>query len=103
MLTDRQVLDLCVEGIRMLPADTDYYVRPMFFCRGGDILPQIGETAFALSVFEMPMPPEDAGRAPLSPFRRAGPDQAPSDGQPRERPTAVRGERGAIREDTRGR
>ncbi|HEY9567071.1 MAG TPA: branched-chain amino acid aminotransferase [Thalassobaculum sp.] len=78
-LTDRQVLDLCVEGIRMLPADTDYYVRPMFFCRGGDILPETGETAFALSVFEMPMPPEDAGRATLSPFRRAAPDQAPTD------------------------
>lgn len=33
--TAEDVLALCVEGIRALPADADYYVRPMFFCRGG--------------------------------------------------------------------
>ena len=78
-LTGGQVHDLCVEGVRMLPADADYYIRPMFFCRGGDILPETGETQFALSIFEMPMPPDNAGRATLSPFRRAAPDQAPTD------------------------
>lgn len=78
-LTGEQVLDLCIEGIRMLPADADYYVRPMFFCRNGDILPETGSTLFALSIFEMPMPAENAGRATLSPFRRAAPDQAPTD------------------------
>lgn len=78
-LTGAEVLALCLAGIRMLPADADYYVRPMFFCRGGDILPETGETVFALSIFEMPMPPENAGRATLSPFRRAAPDQAPTD------------------------
>lgn len=78
-LTGAEVLGLCIEGIRMLPADADYYVRPMFFCRGGDILPETGETLFALSIFAMPMPPENAGRATLSPYRRAAPDQAPTD------------------------
>ena len=78
-LTGAEVHGLCVDGIRMLPADTDYYVRPMFFCRGGDILPETGTTLFALSIFEMPMPGENAGRATLSPFRRAAPDQAPTD------------------------
>ena len=78
-LTGEQVHALCVEGIRMLPADTDYYVRPMFFCRDGSLLPETGTTVFTLSVFEMPMPPENAGRATLSPFRRAAPDQAPTD------------------------
>lgn len=78
-LTGEQVLALCVEGIRALPADSDYYVRPMFFCRGGSILPETGATLFALSIFEMPMPGENAGRATLSPFRRPAPDQAPTD------------------------
>ncbi|MEQ8397080.1 branched-chain amino acid aminotransferase [Thalassobaculum sp.] len=77
--TAEDVLTLCVEGIRSLPADADYYVRPMFFCRGGDILPETGTTLFALSIYEMPMPAENAGRATLSPFRRAAPDQAPTD------------------------
>lgn len=78
-MTGAQVLDLCVEGIRKLPADTDYYVRPMYFCRDGSLLPETGETKFVLSIFEMPMPAPNAGRATLSPFRRAAPDQAPTD------------------------
>ena len=78
-LTGDEVHALCVEGIRMVPGDTDYYVRPMFFCRGGDILPETGTTLFALSIFEMAMPGENAGRATLSPFRRASTDQAPTD------------------------
>ncbi len=78
-LDAEEVHTLCVEGIRMLPADADYYVRPMFFCRDGSLLPETGTTLFALSIFEMPMPPENAGRATLSPFRRAAPDQAPTD------------------------
>ncbi len=78
-MTAEEVHALCVEGIRMLPADADYYVRPMFFCREGSLLPETGETLFALSIFEAPMPPENAGRATLSPYRRAAPDQAPTD------------------------
>ena len=70
---------LCREGIAMLPADADYYVRPMFLCRGGTILPETGETVFTLAIFEMPMPDPVAGRATLSPYRRAAPDQAPTD------------------------
>lgn len=78
-LTAEQVHGLCVDGIRMLPADADYYVRPMFFCRDGSLLPETGITLFALSIVEMAMPPENAGRATLSRFRRAAPDQAPTD------------------------
>jgi len=78
-LSGEQVHELCVAGVRMLPADADYYLRPMFFCREGSLLPETGTTEFVLSVFEMPMPAENAGRATLSPYRRAAPDQAPTD------------------------
>ncbi|NQW11505.1 MAG: branched-chain amino acid aminotransferase [Alphaproteobacteria bacterium] len=78
-LSDGAVHGLCLEAVRRLPADRAYYVRPMFFCRGGSILPETGETLFTLAVFEMPMPPANAGRATLSPFRRPAPDQAPTD------------------------
>ncbi len=78
-LNAEEVLDLCQQGIARLPADRDYYVRPMSLCRGGTILPETGETVFTLAIFDMPMPDPNAGRATLSPFRRPSPDQAPTD------------------------
>jgi len=78
-LSGHEVLGLCVEGLEMLPAERDYYIRPMVFCRGGTILPETGESVFTLAIFEMPMPGQDAGKATLSLFRRPAPDQAPTD------------------------
>lgn len=78
-VTSEEVLRLCIEGLEMLPADRDYYIRPMVFCRGGTILPETGESLFTLAIFEMAMPEANAGRATLSPFRRPAPDQAPTD------------------------
>lgn len=70
---------LCLEGLEMLSAEGEYYIRPMVFCRGGTILPETGESVFTLAIFEMAMPGENAGKATLSPFRRPAPDQAPTD------------------------
>jgi len=78
-LTADQVHALCLEGIRRLPAELDLYVRPMFYSRGEGVLPEDAETVFTLAIFPMPLPPENAGRATLSPYRRAAPDQAPTD------------------------
>lgn len=74
-----EVHALCLDGLAMVPADRDYYIRPMVFCRGGTILPETGESLFTLAIFEMAMPDPVAGRATLSPFRRPAPDQAPTD------------------------
>lgn len=78
-ITGDDVYALCLEGLARLPADRDYYIRPMVFCRGGTILPETGESVFTLAIFEMPMPEENAGKATLSPFRRPAPDMAPTD------------------------
>lgn len=77
--TADQVHALCLEAIRALPADTELYVRPMFYSLGAAIMPEDAETLFTLAVFEMEMPAANAGRATVSPYRRAAPDQAPTD------------------------
>ncbi|WP_028794761.1 branched-chain amino acid aminotransferase [Thalassobaculum salexigens] len=78
-LTAEEVHRLCIEGLELLPADKDYYLRPMVFCSGGSILPETGDIRFTLAIFEAPMPPENAGKATMTSIRRPAPDQAPTD------------------------
>lgn len=73
------IRDLAIEGVRRLPADTDYYIRPVFFATTGLLMPEPGAIEFTLAIFEAPMPGEVAGSACLSSYRRAAPDQAPTD------------------------
>jgi len=77
-MTSAEIRDLCIEAVHRLPTDRDYYVRPMFYATAG-LLPEPGGTEFTLAVFEAPMPPEIAGAACLSSYRRTAPDQAPTD------------------------
>ena len=78
-ISAEEVHRLCIEGLEMLPADKDYYVRPMVFCSGGSILPETGDIRFTLAIFEVPMPGENAGKATMTAIRRPAPDQAPTD------------------------
>lgn len=77
--TAEEIRALCIEGIRRLPRESELYIRPMFWGTRGLILPEPGATEFALAIFDAPMPPEIAGSACLSSFRRNAPDQAPTD------------------------
>jgi len=78
-LSAEEIRALCVEGVGRLPANTDYYVRPMFYATTGLLLPEAGGTEFTLAIFEAPLPDEIAGSACLSSYRRSAPDQAPTD------------------------
>lgn len=78
-ISAEEVHRLCIEGLEMLPADRDYYIRPMVFCSGGSILPETGDIRFTLAIFEAPMPGENAGKATMTAIRRPAPDQAPTD------------------------
>lgn len=69
---------LCREAAARLPADTDYYIRPMFYSTGHGVAPEGNDTEFVLAVFEAPLPDPVAGSACLSSFRRCAVDQAPT-------------------------
>lgn len=74
-----EIARLCRQAVARLPADRDYYIRPMFFANKGGVIPEPGGTEFVLAIFELAMPPEVAGSACLSSFRRNAPDQGPTD------------------------
>ncbi len=74
-----EIEELCREGIRKLPKDRVYYVRPMFYATEGMIVPVPESTDFALAVYDVPFPGFDGFSASLSPFRRPSPDTAPTD------------------------
>ncbi len=78
-MTAEEVQDLCVEGIRRLPTDRDYYVRPMMFAEESLLLPEPDKTRFTLAIIDLPLPDPVLGGACLSPYRRNAPNQAPTD------------------------
>lgn len=77
--TGREVFDLAWEGIRMFPEGTPLYIRPMFWVEEGLIAINPASTRFALVIEKMPLPDPSKGfSACLSPYRRPGPEQAPT-------------------------
>lgn len=70
---------LCLEGLRQLPRDGTYYVRPMFYATRGFVTPEPGSTDFVLAIYDSPMPDGAGISVALSPFRRPARDMAPTD------------------------
>lgn len=79
MLTGAEIEELARCGIRRFPADSELYIRPMFFAESGFVLPDPASTQFALVVQESPLPSPDGFAACRSSFRRPGRDMAPTD------------------------
>jgi branched-chain amino acid aminotransferase len=78
-LTAEEIEGLCREGIRRFPKAAELYVRPMFYCVGGFIVPEADSTRFCLAVYDMPLPAPAGFSACVSKYRRPRPDQAPTD------------------------
>ena len=77
--TAREIFDLAWAGIRMFPEGTPLYIRPMFWIEEGLIAINSDSTRFALVLEKMPLPdPAKGFSASLSPYRRPGPEQAPT-------------------------
>ena len=59
-LTGADIEDLVRDGMTQLSRETDYYIKMLFYCPGGLLLPDPATTTFALHIFEAPLP-EDSG------------------------------------------
>jgi branched-chain amino acid aminotransferase len=77
-VTAAEIEALAREGIRRFPAETELYVRPMFWIQAGAIPFDADSTRFALVLSPDPLPPATGFSATLSPYRRPSPDQAPT-------------------------
>ena len=78
-LEAKKIAELCREGVRRLPRDKDFYIRPAFYAEEGFINPVPESTQFVLAIFEAPMPRFKGFSACLSSQRRPARDMAPTD------------------------
>jgi branched-chain amino acid aminotransferase len=74
-----EILALALEGVSFFPHGSALYIRPMFWAESGLVLFDASSTQFALVITKMPLPdPANGFTSCLSPYRRPGPDQAPT-------------------------
>lgn len=74
-----EITELCKEGIRKMPKESELYVRPMFFATEGFVSPEKESTKFILAIYEQPMPPSTGFSVCFSSHRRPARDMAPTD------------------------
>jgi branched-chain amino acid aminotransferase len=70
---------LVQEGVARFPADAELYIRPLVFATDGLLIPVSEKSAFALTLFDAPLPPFTGFSACLSVMRRPDADMAPTD------------------------
>jgi len=75
----QEIIDLCIEGVRKMPQDSELYIRPMFYGTTGWLVPDPEGTKFGLAVYDSPLPGFDGFSACLSTRRRPAKDMAPTD------------------------
>jgi branched-chain amino acid aminotransferase len=68
---------LVKEGLARFPQDAELYIRPLVFGTEGLLIPL--QSAFALTLFDAPLPPFTGFSACLSSMMRADPSMAPTD------------------------
>jgi branched-chain amino acid aminotransferase len=73
------MMTMSKEGIRKFPADAELYIRPLVFGTEGLLIPVREKSAFALTLFNAPMPAFTGFSACLSVLRRPDPLVAPTD------------------------
>ncbi len=78
-LTVDEMEALTREGVARFPADAQLYIRPLVFGCEGFLIPMPEHSAFALTIFDAPMPAFTGFSACLSTLRRPDANMAPTD------------------------
>jgi branched-chain amino acid aminotransferase len=78
-LTVAQMEALVREGVARFPADAELYLRPLVFGTDGFLIPEADKSAFALTLFDAPLPAFAGFSACLSALRRPDASMAPTD------------------------
>jgi branched-chain amino acid aminotransferase len=78
-LSVAEMTALVSEGISRFPPDAELYIRPLVFATEGLLIPDTVKSAFALTLFDAPMPPFAGFSACMSPLLRPDPLMAPTD------------------------
>lgn len=68
----------CRAGVAYFEPGAELYIRPMFYARGGFIVPDPDTTECAIVIHRAALPPRDGFSACSAPFRRPSPDTAPT-------------------------
>ncbi|MBO6782180.1 MAG: branched-chain amino acid aminotransferase [Alphaproteobacteria bacterium] len=80
-LSAGEIMEIALDGVRRFGPDAEVYIRPLLYADSGLglLAPDPDSTRFVLTVFDAPMPTGDGFSACLSPYRRPGPETAPTD------------------------
>jgi len=74
-----EIQALCLQAVGQFPPDAELYIKPMFYCADGFLLPDADKTRFVLHVFKAPMPGTQGFSACFSSFVRPWPSMATTD------------------------
>ncbi|WP_335340300.1 branched-chain amino acid aminotransferase [Collimonas fungivorans] len=78
-LDAQDIEQLVHQGLSLLPQGTDHYIKMLFFCPGGFLLPDADTTSFALHIFDAPLPEDLGFSATFSNFRRPAASMVPTE------------------------
>ncbi len=78
-LTVDEMEALVREGVAQFPPDAELYIRPLVFASEGFLIPTPEAAAFALTLFDAPLPPFSGFSACLSALLRPQASMAPTD------------------------
>jgi branched-chain amino acid aminotransferase len=74
-----EILELAQEGVAKFPANSELYIRPMYWAQDGgrfSVPPNPDSTVFCMCVYELPMPEPTGFSVTSSSYRRPAIDQA---------------------------
>jgi len=76
--TNKQLADLCIEGVKSFEKGAELYIRPSIFANSGFLVPDPDSSKLVITLFRAAMPLKVGFTAMISTLRRPNPDMAPT-------------------------